>query len=260
MNPTNFHKKQADLKIFSGKFRLFVTGLGAYSAIVLTTVSFLIVFTSIAVDKQTVEIKRLLSYLIIPAIFLPFYSAITTRTVHASIGYKSRQVIKRFLDVVIAALGLFSMMPLLLLIAIAIKIESPGPVLYRSKRVGQFGRLFDAYKFRTMYHQPSETPITRVGKFLCRFSIDELPLLYNVVEGELSLVGPRPRQPQNLDETIDEERKILSVKPGMTGLWQISRSPFNQAIHFDLQYVENWSLLLDLKILFKTTLFVLLNG
>lgn len=255
----NFDEATINIGIYRKKIRLFITGLGAYFAVVLTNVLLLIALALFVINKQG-EIHKLLLYSIISVIYLVFYSAVTTKIVFGSISYKVRQIIKRLFDIIITALLLFFILPLFLLISIAIKMDSAGPVFYRSKRVGQFGRIFDSYKFRTTKISPSETTVTRTGKFLLRFSFEQLPLLYNVLEGELSLVGPRSRWPQDIMATIDAEKKILGVKPGMTGLWQISRSPSSEAINYDLEYIENWSLLLDIKIMVKTILVVLFNN
>jgi len=261
MKQSNFDDKLNDntSKVYMDKIRLFITGLGAFFALVFTYVAFLIVFAFFVFDKQMIEKSKLLSNLIIPALYLIYYSVVTTKVINASLSYKLRQFIKRFFDVILSAFGLFLLLPIFLVIAIAIKIDSPGPILLRSKKVGQFGKLFDVYKFRTMHLAPKEIPITRVGKFLRRFSIDELPMLYNVLEGELSFVGPWPRYPKYLEKTIDADQKILLVKPGMTGLWQISKSNANELIEYDLKYIEEWSLFLDIKILLKTSLVVLFD-
>jgi lipopolysaccharide/colanic/teichoic acid biosynthesis glycosyltransferase len=243
----------------------FIKGLGAYFAGVLTNISFMILL-ALSLDWKAYEATGLLSYLTISLLYLVLYSTVTTRTETSSISYRLMQILKRFFDVILAALSIFLLMPLLILLSVAIRIDSPGPILFRSKRIGQFGKSFDIYKFRTMHLAPSEQPVTRVGKFLRRFSLNELPLLINVLNGELSLVGPRPRSPQSLDTTLDHEGKILSVRPGITGLWQVSISSSNEkfsfkdAIRLDLQYIHNWSLALDIRILFKTLLVVFQNG
>ena len=260
MNQTKFETetKGSRWEFYREKTSNFIKGLGAYFAVVLTNIS-LIILIAIVFGEHSLEINGLLPYLFISTLLLVCYSVATTKTVNASILYKIQQIIKRFFDVVMAAFEIFLSMPIMILLAIAIKIESPGQILFRSKRVGQFGTLFDAYKFRTMYIVPKEKPITRVGYFLRRFSLNELPMLINVVNGELSLIGPWPRLPENLAENLDKDCKILTVRPGLTGLWQISNTSFQQLVELDLKYIENWSLLLDLNILFKTTFVVLIN-
>lgn len=253
MNQTKFETetKGSGRKLLREKTSNFIKGLGAYFAIVLTNISIIIIIT-IVIGGRSLEISRLLPYLYISAIFLLCYSVVTTKTVNASILYKIQQIIKRFIDVVMASLSLFLYMPILILLAITIKIESAGPILFRSKRVGQFGILFDAYKFRTMYIEPKEKPITKVGNFLRRFSLNVFPMFINVLNGELSLIGPWPRSPEFIAETLDKDKKILTVRPGLIGISQISNTSHQQAVELDLKYIENWSLLLDLKILLKT--------
>jgi len=186
-------------------------------------------------------------------------------------------LIKRTLDLIITLALLPVALPLLAIIAIAIKIDSHGPIFFIQDRVGLRKRLIPMLKFRSMYEDAeqrlkdiehlneAEGPIfkikndprvTKVGKFLRKTSLDELPQLFNVLLGQMSLVGPRPMSIRDVD-LFDKgiQRKRFSVKPGMTCLWQISgRSnlPFSKWLELDLQYIENWSLLLDLKILLKT--------
>jgi len=185
-------------------------------------------------------------------------------------------VVKRILDVVGSAMGLLVLAPLLALIALAIKLDSPGPVFYRSPRVGKKGRKFTCYKFRSMVsnadalkgalrhlnerHGPTfkishDPRLTRLGRFLRQFSLDELPQLWNVLAGDMSLVGPRPHPTDDYAQYQLEHLRRLDVTPGITGLWQISarRDPsFERNLALDLQYIENWNLWLDLKILMKT--------
>ena len=210
--------------------------------------------------------------------------------------------LKRAFDVTLALLLLLLLSPLLLLIAVLIKLDSRGPVLFRQERVGMDGRLFTLYKFRTMRADADERPhrelmahairgslhraavemapqarnerasdsevrrmlygkvpndrrITRVGRWLRRWSLDELPPLINVLKGEMSLVGPRPPIPYEVAHYSSWHRKRLEVKPGITGLWQVSgrnRLPFERMVELDLYYIEHWSLWLDLKILLLT--------
>lgn len=186
------------------------------------------------------------------------------------------RAVKRVADIVLATLGLVVTAPLMLLIAIAIKGESAGPILFPQVRVGRDGRLFTLYKFRSMAPDADEHKarlrnlneasgpifkirddprLTRVGRWLRRLSIDELPQLWNVIKGEMSLVGPRPPVPSEVDEYKAWHRKRLLVEPGMTGLWQVSgRSEltFDEMVMLDLFYAENWSLWLDFKIIVRT--------
>jgi exopolysaccharide biosynthesis polyprenyl glycosylphosphotransferase len=192
-------------------------------------------------------------------------------------------VAKRTLDVLVSALVLILCSPLMLIIAIAIKLDSRGPVIFKAQRVGANGNLFRMLKFRTMvadaeklqikvmrvnedgqtvYKSKDDPRITRIGRFLRRTSLDELPQLINVLIGEMSLVGPRPEQPFITKNYEGWQWLRLSVPPGITGLWQISgRSdlPMHLNTRLDIHYARNYSLLLDLKILFRTA-FVVLQG
>lgn len=187
-----------------------------------------------------------------------------------------QRVFKRSLDLTAALGGLVLLSPLFLLIALAIKLNSPGPVLFRQTRVGRGGREFTIHKFRSMHQGAEEEKegladlnevrgpvfkirndprLTPVGRVLRRWSLDELPQLYNVLRGEMSLVGPRPPTPSEVAAYQDWHMKRLAVSPGMTGLWQVSgRSelPFDEMALLDIYYVENWSPALDAKILLRT--------
>jgi len=184
--------------------------------------------------------------------------------------------IKRSFDLVGAALLLLALSPLMGLAALAIKLSSRGPVLYRSLRPGIGGRDFACLKFRTMvmgaehlqdtldphnetggaiFKMKDDPRITPVGRFLRRWSLDELPQLLNVLRGEMSLVGPRPLPRRDYDRLEDWHRKRYLVLPGMTGLWQVSgRSEldFDELVRLDFLYLERWSVFLDLTILLKT--------
>jgi exopolysaccharide biosynthesis polyprenyl glycosylphosphotransferase len=200
----------------------------------------------------------------------------------------SARVIKRSIDVIVSSLLLIFSAPLWLFIAIAIKLGSRGPVFYRQERVGMDGHIFLLYKFRSMRNDEevdkahreymarqirrqgdsnlgtADNPnykfingdrITRTGRFLRRFSLDELPQIFNVFKGEMSLVGPRPPIPYEVECYETWHRKRLDVKPGLTGMWQVSgryHLSFDQMVKLDIYYIENWSLWLDLKIILKT--------
>jgi exopolysaccharide biosynthesis polyprenyl glycosylphosphotransferase len=188
----------------------------------------------------------------------------------------TRKLVKGFVDRSVSFLALTLLLPLLSLIALAIKIDNRGPVIFKQVRVGQGGREFHVYKFRTMvvnadallaelaaknetdglmFKMRDDPRITRVGKFLRKFSLDELPQLANVLFGHMSLVGPRPPLPSEVARYDGDVARRLLVKPGMTGLWQVSgRSDLSweDGIRLDLYYVENWSLASDLTILWKT--------
>ena len=192
------------------------------------------------------------------------------------------RILKRSSDLIISSLSIALLSPLWLLIALLIKIDSRGPVFYTQERVGMDGRLFLLYKFRTMvanadselhreyqrafiagraeanlgneqkptYKLFADPRITRVGRFLRKTSIDEVPQLWNVLLGDMSIVGPRPPIPYEVEAYELWHRKRLDMKPGLTGLWQVSgrnRLPFEEMVRLDLFYIENWSLLLDLQ-------------
>jgi exopolysaccharide biosynthesis polyprenyl glycosylphosphotransferase len=204
------------------------------------------------------------------------------------------RLLKRTCDLVISALAIALLFPLWLLIAILIKLDSRGPVFYSQERVGMDGRLFLVFKFRTMkagadsevhrqyqkafiagraeanlsaegkptYKLLGDPRITRIGKILRRTSLDEVPQLLNVLMGDMSVVGPRPPIPYEVEAYELWHRKRLDMKPGLTGLWQVSgrnRLPFEEMVRLDLFYIENWSLLLDLKIILRTGL-VMIGG
>jgi exopolysaccharide biosynthesis polyprenyl glycosylphosphotransferase len=194
-------------------------------------------------------------------------------------------LIKRASDVVLTSAILALSMPVLLLIAVAIKIDSRGPVFFRQRRVGLGGREFTMWKFRSMqdfsevqdddlahmnhyadprlFKLPGDPRITRVGHFLRRFSLDELPQLFNVMAGEMSLVGPRPPLPKEVLKYEQRHFVRLTVVPGMTGPWQVGGrnliTDFEEVVRIERDYIENWSFRLDLKIMAKT-IGVMLSG
>jgi len=192
--------------------------------------------------------------------------------------------IKRTFDFTLSLLGLIILSPLFLLIAVLIKLESEGPIIFKQKRVGKNGKVFDFYKFRSMYKDaekrqkelekfnitggptfkiPDDPRITKVGKLLRKFSLDELPQLYNVLKGDMSLVGPRPPIPSEVEKYEPWHMQRLSVTPGISGLWQVSgrsKLSFDQMVRLDIYYIENWSLWLDIKILLKTIPIVLFGS
>ncbi len=192
-----------------------------------------------------------------------------------------RHWVKRVMDLVIAIPVLIALSPLLLIIAVIIKIDSPGPAIFAQERVGRFGRYFKMYKFRSMrtdidesLHQAHihayaqgeldlsngnkiiEDPrVTRVGKFIRRTSIDELPQFFNVLKGDMSIIGPRPVPVYEVDEYNLWQSERLDAMPGITGLWQVVRrgkSSFDEQLRLDIRFIRNQSLWLDLKILLLT--------
>jgi exopolysaccharide biosynthesis polyprenyl glycosylphosphotransferase len=191
---------------------------------------------------------------------------------------RSARAAKRALDVVAAALMAFLMLPLLVMIAVAIKVESRGPVLFRQRRAGRGGKPIELLKFRTMFADAEERKpeltganeiregvmfkirldprVTRVGRFLRRLSLDELPQLFNVLRGEMSLVGPRPLVFPELEALAETwQARRLDLRPGMTGAWQVagrSNLSFREMVRLDYQYVAGWTLVRDLEILLAT--------
>ena len=212
----------------------------------------------------------------------------TGRSGDGLFGYGVRNValrpgarfIKRTMDVVGALVALVLLAPVLLGIALLIRMDAPGAVFYRQERMGREGRIVTILKFRTMvadadrvlasilaqdpirrreyerYHKLQDDPrVTRIGKFLRRYSLDELPQILNVLRGEMSLVGPRAYMPSELDEMQGLARALLQSPPGMTGLWQVSgrnRLSFADRVHLDVHYIQNWSPWLDLYLLVRT--------
>jgi exopolysaccharide biosynthesis polyprenyl glycosylphosphotransferase len=184
--------------------------------------------------------------------------------------------IKEIIDIVLGTIGLILFSPLFIIIAILIKLDSEGPIFYKHLRVGRYGKPFYLWKFRTMYKDAdkildkypelkkefekefklkNDPRVTRIGKFLRKFSLDEIPQIFNILKGEMSIVGPRPVTFKELEKYGEYKDEVLRVKPGLTGLWQVSgRSDLDYArrIALDLYYIQNWSLLLDIKIILKT--------
>ena len=185
-------------------------------------------------------------------------------------------MLKRAIDETFAAIGLIILSPVLVAVAVAIKLDSPGPILFRQVRVGKNGRHFVLHKFRSMrvgaeqeqeklaglneatgplFKIRDDPRLTRVGKFIRRTSLDELPQLYNVLRGEMSLVGPRPPLPKEVEQYQEWHKKRLEIAPGLTGLWQVSgRSEltFDEMVLLDIYYIENWSPILDTSITLRT--------
>lgn len=184
--------------------------------------------------------------------------------------------LKEIMDIVLGTLGLIVFSPFFLIISILIKLDSEGPVFYKHLRVGRYGKPFYLWKFRTMYKDAdkileshpelkkefekefklkNDPRVTRVGRFLRKFSLDEIPQIFNILKGEMSVVGPRPVTFKELEKYGRYAEEILRVKPGLTGLWQVSgRSDvdYSQRVKFDLYYIQNWSILLDIEIILKT--------
>ncbi|MDZ4786442.1 MAG: sugar transferase [bacterium] len=196
---------------------------------------------------------------------------------HTPPGDRWELAIKRVIDFIIASLLLVVILPILILITLGIRIMSPGPVIFKQKRVGLNGRIFSMYKFRSMivgaenelqdlidknemdgpvFKLSNDPRITSFGRLLRRFSLDELPQLFNVFRGDMSLVGPRPPVPSEVSQYQRRYRRRLSMRPGITCIWQVTGrneiKDFETWMKLDLEYIDNWSLLMDLRILFKT--------
>jgi lipopolysaccharide/colanic/teichoic acid biosynthesis glycosyltransferase len=180
------------------------------------------------------------------------------------------ELIKRIGDMLGSLLLMIFGAPFFLLLTILIKLDSKGPAFFRQERVGQHGRLFQMYKFRTMYtnapqyeYSPSvssDPRITRFGRFLRRTSLDELPQLLNVLQGTMSLVGPRPEMPFIVKQYKPRHRQRLEVKPGLTGLWQLSGDRaflIHENLEYDLYYIQHRNFFMDLAILLHTSIFAM---
>lgn len=193
-----------------------------------------------------------------------------------------KMFIKRTIDIVLSAIGLIILSPLMLIIAVAIKFESKGKVFFKHKRIGKDGKKIYIYKFRTMVENAEDlikqfTPeqmeefkenfklendprVTKIGKFLRKTSLDELPQMFNILKGELSIIGPRPIIDEELEKYGDNKDKFLSVTPGLTGYWAAngrSDTTYDERMKMELYYIDNVSLKMDLKIFFKTILAVI---
>ncbi len=184
--------------------------------------------------------------------------------------------LKALLDFAIVIPTLMLIWPLFMILAIAVKLDSPGPVIHRRRVLGRDGRIFDAFKFRTMYVNGDEIlaqhpklkaelqqnyklkcdpRITRVGTFLRKFSLDELPQLFNVLAQDMSVIGPRIIAPDEIAKYGQWGQTLLTVMPGLTGLWQVSgrsNTSYDERVNLDMQYIDNWSIFMDIKILLKT--------
>lgn len=205
----------------------------------------------------------------------------TQSDVKTKISKKVYIKIKRVIDVILASVALILLSPLFVIIAIAIKIDSKGPVFFAHKRIGKNGKIIKLYKFRSMvinaeeliksftpeqmkeykenYKLTNDPRITKVGKFLRKTSLDELPQLINIINGDLSIIGPRPVIADELEKYGTNKDKFLSVTPGLTGYWAAngrSNTTYEQRMEMELYYIDNLSLKMDIKVFFKTILSV----
>lgn len=184
-------------------------------------------------------------------------------------GYMNYKIIKRMLDVIVSFFGIVIAAPVLLCTAIAIKVESPGPVMFKQERLGFNGEVFKIYKFRSMcegaekdgvYETKGDPRVTKIGKFIRKTSIDELPQFFNILKGDMSLIGPRPAltyHPWPYTEYNSEQKEMFNVKPGVTGWAQVNGRKdveWNRRIELNIEYVNRMSLYFDLMIFFKTIL------
>jgi len=180
--------------------------------------------------------------------------------------------VKRLFDITISMIGLIITSPILLITAIAIKLESPGPIIFKQERLGLNGRVFKIYKFRSMcegaekggvYEKKGDPRLTKVGKFIRKTSIDELPQFVNILKGEMSLIGPRPAltyHPWPYNEYTEEQKRMFHVRPGVTGWAQVNgrkEVEWPRRIELNVEYVDKMSLYFDLMIFFKTIFKVL---
>ena len=205
----------------------------------------------------------------------------TQSNVQTKISKKVYIKVKRVIDVILASIALILLSPLFAIIAIAIKIDSKGPVFFAHKRIGKNGKIIKLYKFRSMvinaeeliksftpeqmkeykenYKLTNDPRITKVGKFLRKTSLDELPQLINIINGDLSIIGPRPVVADELEKYGVNKDKFLSVTPGLTGYWAAngrSNTTYEQRMEMELYYIDNLSLKMDIKVFFKTILSV----
>ncbi len=175
--------------------------------------------------------------------------------------------IKRLIDIVLSLTGLILLSPIMLITAVAIKSESPGPVIFQQERLGLNGKVFKIYKFRSMcvgaekggvYEKKGDVRVTKVGKIIRKTSIDELPQFINILKGEMSLIGPRPAltyHPWTYDKYTDEQKRMFHVRPGVTGWAQVNgrkEVEWPRRIELNVEYVDKMSLMFDLMIFFKT--------
>lgn len=185
--------------------------------------------------------------------------------------------VKRFLDIVLSFLGIVILSPVFLFTAAAIKLDSPGEIIFKQQRIGLNGKVFNIYKFRSMcvgaektgtgqYSFKGDPRVTKVGKVIRALSIDELPQFFNILKGEMSIIGPRPTltyHPWKFEDYTNEQKKRFLVRPGVTGLAQINGRKdisWDKRIEYDIEYIENMSFFNDFKIFFKTIIKILMRA
>ena len=182
------------------------------------------------------------------------------------------RIVKRLFDVLISFVSIVILAIPMAIVALAIKIDSPGPVLFKQERIGKNGKIFTIYKFRSMcigaektgsgvYSNKNDARVTRVGKFIRKTSIDELPQLFNILKGDMSIVGPRPALPREVEQYSVYQTQRLFITPGLTCYWQIQPNrndiSFDEWVEMDIRYIRERSFLVDWKIIFKTIIVVL---
>ena len=210
------------------------------------------------------------------------YSGYPLATFAAAVHDSTQLAIKRFTDVIGSLVGIIISIPIIAITAIPLLIESPGPLFFKQERVGQNGRLFNIYKLRSMYKDAEERKkelmaqnkmdgfmfkmdndprITKVGRVIRKLSIDELPQFFNVLKGDMSLVGTRPPTVREFEQYENRHKRRLSMRPGITGMWQVSGrsniNDFEEVVKLDCEYIDNWNLWLDIQILLKTVKVIL---
>jgi undecaprenyl-phosphate galactose phosphotransferase len=218
-------------------------------------------------------------------LFHLFLEEIFLMNIRNNLKSATNRFIKRLFDIVFSILAMPILLPAIGIIGLIIRLETPGFAIYTQDRIGKKGKTFRCYKFRTMYQdaeeqlremiESSETlrneweqtwklredpRVTKIGRFLRKSSLDELPQIFNVMKGEMSIVGPRPYLPREKADIIENIRVICSAKPGITGLWQVSgrsNTSYRYRVKLDTWYIMNWSLWLDIAILFKTVRVIL---
>lgn len=230
------------------------------------------------------QIQRIMYYPETAKIYIDSFLGMPTMSLSSAPSKDTELLGKSIIDYTVASLGVIFLSPLLLLISLAIKLTSKGPVLFTQTRCGLNGRHFTLYKFRTMvanaeelkkelssdnemdgpvFKMKNDPRITSIGHFLRKTSLDELPQLFNILKGEMSLVGPRPPLPSEVEQYHIWQRRKLSMKPGLTCIWQVSGRndvSFDRWMEMDLEYIDNWSLLLDFKLLGLTAREVTFGG
>lgn len=214
-----------------------------------------------------------------------FHGSLPVLTFHTKSLDSQQLFLKRCIDILCASLGFLGLVLMFPFVALAIKLDSPGPIFFGQERVGQSGRTFKCWKFRSMYVDAevrkqellaqnemngaifkikNDPRITKVGRFLRKTSLDEFPQFWNVLKGDMSLVGTRPPTPDEVAQYENWHRRRISIKPGITGMWQTSGrnriEDFDEVVRLDLYYIDKWSIWLDILILFKTVKAVLVGS